>query len=155
MQTEGLLHMTKWLADGGQFMTDIIENPYVGSIMIFTDPQLTSKQSVKSTAQGASTIVHYHTKGEFQPPAPVTSIPPAYQPEETDSETFHPSAELPLHETIELPKEMEEAYAAPVHTNPEAEKYLEPQPESQPESQPEYHPEPEIIYAPWDASRSV
>jgi len=27
MQTEALLHMTKWLADGGQFMTDTIENP--------------------------------------------------------------------------------------------------------------------------------
>jgi hypothetical protein len=26
MQTEALLHMTKWLVDGGQFMTGITEN---------------------------------------------------------------------------------------------------------------------------------
>lgn len=83
--------------------------------------------------------------------APAISITPAYQPEESDSEIFHPSAEQPLHETIEIPKEVEEAYVPPVQTNLEAER----QPEPQPEPQPEYHPEAEIIYAPWDASRSV
>jgi glycogenin glucosyltransferase len=46
---------------------------------------------------------------------------------------------------------VEEAYVPPVQTNLEAEK----RPEPQPEPQPEYRPEPEIIYAPWDASRSV
>jgi glycogenin glucosyltransferase len=82
---------------------------------------------------------------------PAIAIAPAYQPEESDSEIVHPSAEQPLHETIEIPKEVEEAYVPPVRTNLEAER----QPEPQPEPQPEYRPEPEIIYAPWDASRSV
>ena len=83
--------------------------------------------------------------------APAITVTPAHQPPESDSEIIHPSVEQPLHETSEIPKEVEEAYVPPVQTNLEAEK----QPEPQPESQPEYHPEPEIVYAPWDASRSV
>ncbi|PMD36544.1 glycosyltransferase family 8 protein [Hyaloscypha variabilis F] len=108
------------------------------------------ESSVESTPQGSSTIVQYHTRGEFQPVAPPITVTPAYQPEESDSEIIHPSAEQPLHETIEIPKEVEEAYVPPVQTNLEAEK----RPEPQPEPQPEYRPEPEIIYAPWDASRA-
>jgi glycogenin len=84
--------------------------------------------------------------------APAFSISPGPQSEQSESEIFHhPSAEQPLHETIEIPKEVEEAYVPPVQTNLEAER----QPEPQPEPEPEYHPEPEITYAPWDASRSV
>jgi glycogenin glucosyltransferase len=107
------------------------------------------EQSVRSTPEGASTIVQYHTKGEFQPVAPAITITPTHQPEERDSEIFHPSAEQPLHETIEIPEEVEEAYVPPAQTNLEAESQPEPLPE------PEYHPEPEITYAPWDASRLV
>jgi glycogenin len=85
--------------------------------------------------------------------APAITITPAHQPEESDSEIFHPSAEQPLHEIIEIPKEVEEAYVPPVQTNLEADTQPEPQPG--PEYHPEPHPEPEITYAPWDASRSV
>ncbi|KAE9379134.1 glycosyltransferase family 8 protein [Stipitochalara longipes BDJ] len=108
------------------------------------------ESSVESTPEGASTIVQYHTRGEFQPVAPVITVTPAYQPTESDSEIIHPSAEQPLHETIEIPKEVEEAYVPPVQTNLEAETQSKPQPEPQPE----YRPESEIIYAPWDASRA-
>jgi len=91
---------------------------------------------VRSTPEGASTIVQYHTKGEFQPVAPAITITPTHQPEERDSEIFHPSAEQPLHETIEIPEEVEEAYVPPAQTNLEAESQPKPPPE------PEYHPEP-------------
>jgi glycogenin len=95
--------------------------------------------------------VQYHTKGEFQPYVPVVSISSAYQPEETESEIFHATAEQPLHETVEIPKEVEEAYVPPARTNLEAEI----PPEPQPEPQPAYEPEPEVHYAPWNASMLV
>jgi glycogenin glucosyltransferase len=90
---------------------------------------LNSQQSVDSTAQG---IVQYHTKGEFQPVTPIVST------EETESEIFHPTTEEPLHETIEIPKEVEEAYVPPVETAVEREQG-----------------ERETQFAAWDASRFV
>ncbi|TVY81391.1 Glycogenin-1 [Lachnellula suecica] len=104
---------------------------------------LNFQQSVESSAHGNSTIVHYHTKGEFQPAIPsvkITSSSQAYQPEETDSEITHPTAEEPLHETSEIPKEVEEAYVPPIETNLEKEK----QPQQAP-VQP---------FSSWDASRA-
>jgi glycogenin glucosyltransferase len=89
---------------------------------------LISSQSTDSSAQG---IVQYHTKGELQPVSPYVST-------ETDSEAFHPTIEEPLHETIETPKEVEEAYIPPIETNVEKEQK-----------------EREIQYAAWDASRSA
>jgi len=87
--------------------------------------------------------VQYHTKGEFQPVVPIVSSSQSYQTEETESESeiFHPTAEEPLHETTEIPKELEEAYIPPVQPAPEP--YVD------------KGKEPEIHYAPWDASRSV
>lgn len=98
-------------------------------------------QSVESFGQGSSTIVHYHTKGEFQPVIPVVSVTPAHTPQETRSEseifqpTFQPTTEEPLHETTEIPKEVEEAYVPPVQTWVDKGKA------------------PEEIYSTWDASR--
>jgi glycogenin glucosyltransferase len=71
----------------------------------------------------------------------VTSSSQAYPPEETESEISHPAVEEPLHETIEIPKEVEEAYVPPVQTNLDKGK----EPEQAP-VQP-FHS--------WDASRSV
>ena len=99
--------------------------------------------------------MQYHTKGEFQPFVPVVSISPAYQPEQSESEIFHATAEQPLHEITEMPKEVEEAYVPPAQTNLEAETPPEPQAEPQAEPQPAYQPDPEVHYAPWDASRLV
>ena len=90
------------------------------------------KQSADSTAQGIAPIVQYHTKGEFQPATPIVST------HETDNEILHPPTEEPLHETIETPKQVEEAYVPPVETNVEREQK-----------------EKEAQYAAWDASRWV
>ena len=90
---------------------------------------LNSQQSVDSTAPG---IVQYHTKGEFQPVTLIVST------EETESEIFHPTTEEPLHETIEIPKEVEEAYVPPVEPAVEREQR-----------------EGETHFAAWDASRFV
>lgn len=108
--------------------------------------QTENRQSVDSSSQGSSTIVHYHTKGEFQPVAPIVSQ--AYQPEQTDSEIFQPPAaatEQPLHESTEPPREVEVAYVPPVQTNVET--YHQPQPHYEPPK------EPEVQYSAWDASR--
>lgn len=84
--------------------------------------------------------MQYHTKGEFQPVVPIVSSSQEYQPEETESEIFHPTAEGPSHETTsEIPKEVEEAYVPPVETNLDKGK----EPEVQPQVQ----------YSAWDASR--
>lgn len=117
-----------------------------------TQTQTESRQSVDSSSQGASTIVHYHTKGEFQPVAPIVSSHQAYQPEQTDSEIFQPTAtEQPLHESTEIPREVEVAYVPPVQTNVEShhESYNEPY------NEPYHEPpkEPEVQYEAWDASR--
>ena len=109
-----------------------------------SDQQLSIQQSVESSAQGNSTIVHYHTKGEFQPVIPIVSITSSSQahlPEEPEGEIPHLAAEEPLHETNEIPKEVEEAYAPPAQTNLDKGK----EPEKAP-VQP-FHS--------WDASRSV
>lgn len=62
-------------------------------------------------------IIQYHTKGEFQPVVPIVAIIPPNQSTETDRELFHPTVEQPLHETAEIPKEVEETYVPPVDTN--------------------------------------
>ncbi|KAH7418190.1 nucleotide-diphospho-sugar transferase [Cadophora sp. MPI-SDFR-AT-0126] len=99
------------------------------------------ESSVESTVEGSSSIVQYHTKGEFQPVAPIVSGGQKYQPDEIESEIFQPTAEWPLHETTsEIPKEVEEAYVPPVETNLDKGK--------EPEAQPE------IQYSAWDASRA-
>jgi glycogenin glucosyltransferase len=109
-----------------------------------TGHQTEDRQSVDSSTQGASTIVHYHTKGEFQPVAPIVSQ--AYQPEQTDSEIFQPiAAEQPLHETTDIPRDVEVAYVPPVPTNVET--YHHPQTYHEPPR------EPEVQYSAWDASR--
>ncbi|KUJ20930.1 nucleotide-diphospho-sugar transferase [Mollisia scopiformis] len=104
------------------------------------------QQSVDSSSQGASTIVHYHTKGEFQPIAPIVSQ--AYQPEQTDSEIFQPTAaaEQSLHETTDIPRDVEVAYVPPVQTNLET--------HHDPPSYYEPPKEPEVQYSAWDASRA-
>jgi glycogenin glucosyltransferase len=107
------------------------------------DHPLSPQQSVESSAQGNSSLVHYYTKGEYQPVIPiisVTSSSQAYQPEEPESEISYPAAEAPLHETFELPKEVEEAYVPPIETNLEKGK--------EPEA-------PVQQFSSWDASRSV
>lgn len=104
--------------------------------------QVKGRQSVDSSARGASSIVQYHTKGELQPAAPIVSVSSSQAPqhEQTDSEIFQPTAaEEPLHETTEIPREVEVAYVPPVQTNLET--YHEPP------------KEPEVQYSPWDASR--
>jgi glycogenin glucosyltransferase len=62
-------------------------------------------------------IIQYHTKGEFQPVVPIVAIIPPDQSTKTDSEIFYPTTEQPLHETADIPKEVEEAYVPPVETN--------------------------------------
>jgi glycogenin glucosyltransferase len=80
--------------------------------------------------------------------APIVSSHQAYQPEQTDSEIFQPTAaEQPLHETTEIPRDVEVAYVPPVQTNVET--HHEPYHET-------YHEppkEPEVQYSAWDASR--
>jgi glycogenin glucosyltransferase len=80
--------------------------------------------------------VQYHTKGEFQPVT--TNVSTNVSTNETESEIFHPTTEEPLHETIEISKQVEEAYVPLVETNVEKEQK-----------------EKEKQFAAWDASRSV
>ena len=101
----------------------------------FRDIQNNVLQSVESAAEGAPPIVQYHTKGEFQPVAPIVSSSLASAPEETESEIFQPTTEEPLHETAEIPKAVEEAYVPPVQTNVDK--------------------QPEVQYTSWDASKLV
>jgi glycogenin glucosyltransferase len=101
----------------------------------FRDIQNNVQQSVESAAEGAPSIVQYHTKGEFQPVAPIVSSSQASAPEETESEIFQPATEKPLHETTEIPKAVEEAYVPPVQTNVDK--------------------QPEVHYTSWDASKLV
>ncbi len=66
-----------------------------------------------------SSIVQYHTKGEFQPVVPIVSSIQAPQPEETEREISAPAIEQPLHEiseppSREIPTHEEEAYVPPV-----------------------------------------
>lgn len=97
---------------------------------------------MESSAEGSSSIVQYHTKGEFQPVVPIVSSGQEFQPDETESEIFQPTTEGPLHETAsEIPKEVEEAYVPPVETNLDKGKERETQPDVQ--------------YSAWDASRSA
>lgn len=125
---------------------------------------LTFSQSVDSTPKGKSTIVHYHTRGEFQPVPPplitVSEVPESHDggyqavPEEpygatgneseplsttaqTDSEIIHTTTESPLHENAEYAREAEEAYVSPAQEPAHKE------------------PEREITYTTWDASRSA
>jgi glycogenin glucosyltransferase len=93
------------------------------------------QQSAESAAERAPSIVQYHTKGEFQPVAPIVSSSQASAPEETESELFQPTTEEPLHETTEIPKAVEEAYVPPVQTNVDK--------------------QPEVHYTSWDASKLV
>ncbi len=114
--------------------------------------QTEERQSVESSAQGASTIVHYHTKGEFQPVLPIQSSYQAHQPEVTTSEIFQPTAaEPPFHETTDIPRDVEVAYVPPVQTNVET--YHEPPPEPHHETYHEPPKEPEVQYSAWDAAR--
>jgi glycogenin glucosyltransferase len=101
----------------------------------FRDIQNNVLQSAESATEGAPSIVQYHTKGEFQPVAPMVSSSQAPVPEETESEIFQPTTEQPLHETTEIPKVVEEAYVPPVQTNVDK--------------------QPEVHYTSWDASKSV
>jgi hypothetical protein len=130
------LRTTKWLEGGGQSMTDTTENPYV-LYSLYEEYLLKLYQSSESAS--VAPIVQYHTKGEFQPVVPVVPIvssSQAYQPEETESEIFHPTVVgEPLHETTEIVKGVEEAYIPPVQTNVEKEQVVQ--------------------YSAWDASRSV
>ncbi|KAG9236688.1 nucleotide-diphospho-sugar transferase [Amylocarpus encephaloides] len=124
--------------------------------------------SVESTPQGASTIVHCHTKGEFQPiPPPIVASDhnQEYQPDQysegyreppytetrresgsvytttrSDSEIIHATAETPSHEFVEFAPALEEAYVQPAGTNVEQGK--------------ENEKEREIQYSTWDASRA-
>ena len=104
----------------------------VRKLAVSADQLLKSKQSVDSTAQGIAPIVQYHTKGEFQPVIPIVSS------KDNESEMFHPTTEEPLHETIEIPKQVEDDYVPPVETRVEEEQK-----------------EKEIQFSAWDASRSV
>ncbi|KAL2074448.1 hypothetical protein VTL71DRAFT_8226 [Oculimacula yallundae] len=98
------------------------------------------ESSVESSVEGSSSIVQYHTKGEFQPVVPIVSSGQNYQHEESDSENFQPATDAPLQNyATETPKEVEEAYVPPVQTIPE---------EKEPEAQPE------VQYSAWDASKA-
>jgi glycogenin len=66
------------------------------------------------------------------PVIPVVSVTPASL--DTEVEIFQPTTEEPMHETAEIPKEVEEAYVPPVVTPVDKGK------------QPE-------IYSSWDASK--
>lgn len=108
-----------------------------------SDQHLNLKQSVDSSSTGNSTIVQYHTKGEYRPVLPiisVTSSSQAFQPEETESEISPNIAKEPLHKTPELPKEVEEAYLPPVETRLDKGKERE---------------APVQQFSSWDASRLV
>ncbi|KAG0646951.1 Glycogenin-1 [Hyphodiscus hymeniophilus] len=111
-------------------------------ILLATEDLLLSfKQSVDSSAQGIAPIVQYHTKGEFQPVAPIVST------QATESETYNPSTEEPLHETTETIREVEEAYVPPVEMNVEQErKEKEAQAAPPADSQPEAHSFPATHY---------
>jgi glycogenin glucosyltransferase len=124
----------KWSEDGGQFMIGITESRCVDSFP-FKDIQNNVQQSVESTAERAPPIVQYHTKGEFQPVAPIVSSSQAPAPEETEREIFQPPIDEPLHETTETPKAVEQAYVPPVQTNVDK--------------------QPEVHYTSWDASKLV
>lgn len=121
-------------------MTDITRNRY--DLLRPPKSPTNSQQSVESSAAGSSSIVQYHTKGEFQPVVPIVSSGQEYQPEETESEIFQPTADAQLLErTSDIPKEVEEAYIPSVETNLDAGRESEAQPQVQ--------------YSAWDASRSV
>ncbi|KAF4628562.1 hypothetical protein G7Y89_g9591 [Cudoniella acicularis] len=124
------------------------------AVLDFDEPPLRTQQSVDSSTHGSSTIVHYHTKGEFQPLQPPISSDQVYPSQvyhgqayrteeprheiihvesgqenvtphpaiESESEIFHATVEQPLHETVEIPREVEEAYVPPVQTNLERER---------------------------------
>lgn len=133
------------------------------------DPQ----QSVESSLEGASSIVQYHTKGEFQPSVPIVSSYQAHQPEETECETVQRAIEQPLsieqslyieqpfsveqsfhieqpfHETAENPRDVDEAYVPPVQTSLEAN--LEEEHVQDPAPPPA--PVHEIQFSTWDASK--
>jgi glycogenin glucosyltransferase len=78
-------------------------------------------------------IVQYHVQGEFQPP--VESGPS--QSKGTECEPFQPTTEGPLHETTEIPQEIEVAYVPPVETHAAKEK------------------DREFSYSSWDARKLV
>ena len=117
----------RWWAVYDRHFRESVRAPIVSS-----DQLLNLEQSVDITSREISPIVQYHTKGEFQP------VPPTVSTMETESETFHSTTEEPLHEAIEIPKEVEEAYVPPIETRVEKEQK-----------------ESEIQFAAWDASRSV
>ncbi|CZT49234.1 related to glycogenin-2 beta [Rhynchosporium secalis] len=101
------------------------------------------ESSVESSREGSSSIVQYHTKGEFRPVVPIVSSGQEYQPEEIESERSKPKPEEQLLDTT--PKvliEVHEAYVPPVQTNSEKEKEPEPVPEAQ------------VQYSAWDASKA-
>ena len=115
----------RWWAVYDRHFRESVRAPIVNDYKL-----LNSNQSVDSTAEGSASIVQYHTKGEFQPVTPIVST------QQSESQTFRPSPEEPLHETTEIPKDVEEAYIPPVETNLEREQK-----------------EREAQYAAWDASR--
>ncbi|KAK2629029.1 hypothetical protein QTJ16_002132 [Diplocarpon rosae] len=94
------------------------------------------ESSVESSWEGASSIVQYHTRGEFQPVVPNPLTGQEHKPE-TERENVQPTAEESLQETApESQSEVDEAYAAPVQSNFEPE------------------PQPQVQYSAWDASRA-
>lgn len=88
-------------------------------------------KSVDSTSRGASSVVQYHTVGEYRPPVPTISIS---DHGESPSAPIT-SAEEPLHETTEIPKEVEEGSVPPVETAAEKQR--------------------QIAYSTWDPSKYV
>lgn len=108
-------------------------------------------QSVESSASGARSLVHYHTKGEFHPshPNPIPASPAIssnqeeVQPEETESENFQQFIDS-SHEDYSVPTEEDEAYIGPgQQVGGTLEKEQEPEPEQE--------RAPEVQYSTWDA----
>jgi glycogenin glucosyltransferase len=134
----------------------------VNEVDTVKEPSIDHQQSVQSSTEGAQSIVHYHTKGEFHPVVqnstkgefhpvvPIVSSNQAYQPEETEREIIQQTIEAPSYQSSEIPREEEEAYTPPVQ-RPSLEAHLDREQVHEPEPE----PEPVVHYSAWDASRYV
>ncbi|KAH6681937.1 nucleotide-diphospho-sugar transferase [Halenospora varia] len=140
---------------------------------VTNDQPLKDQQSVDSNTYGSSTIVHYHTKGEFQPIQPTltgTEVYPSqtYHPIETGEEIIHTTAEPEsqpfqsaagseseiFHASVEQPSHPIALHNSALHEiietpHEEEEAYVAPV-----QTNVEREREPEVHYSPWDASRA-
>lgn len=125
----------------------------VNSAKKIEEPEVDHQQSVESSARGGQSLVHYLTKGEFNPTPIASTIPIStsqeVQPEETESEILQQNIESPHHDSYQTPREEDEAYIGPVH--PHSGTTLE----KEQEPEPEQERVPVVQYSAWDAGRYV